>query len=274
MLEWQLLFAFIAITIALGNLGMNFGRTHPDDAIKNFAAWIERLRQTNVPRVLNTMVRSPIWRVVNALAFIVSIIGIFYPPPWHPLSSPPSVSSVPPAEVSRPVVTSAPAVPQASPKQKLSKVDAATKISIWESVLNTNLSSLIGAYNKLDGAQSQWPTRIGSEEGRKRLYDEISQALSDYLKASDDLETLRALYSRYQDVDEALSQPRRGSLVRAASDFAEIVLRPPEASPPTQEMRLRPLAGVLRGEMNATVDWFTQVRETASRQQQELATMR
>ena len=160
--------------------------------------------------------------------------------------------------------------PQAPPT-KLSSEDVATKISIWDSVINSNLHILVDDFNALDLEQSRWPRLVNTADGRRQLYQGITTAVAAYVAASKDLDILRSEYPSYQDVADALAQPHRSELERAASNFADAISKVPQDPPPKFEVQLRPLAGALRREMDATQSWLHTLGVTANQNRKALS---
>ncbi len=157
------------------------------------------------------------------------------------------------------------------PQTKLSSEEVATKISIWDSVINSNLHTLVDDFNALDLAQSRWPRLVNTPDGRRQLYQDITNAVAAYAAASKDLDILRSEYPNYQDVADALAQPHRSDLERAASNFADAISKVPQDPPPNFEVQLRPLAGALRREMDATQSWLHTLGVTANQNHKALS---
>lgn len=90
MTGWQIFFSVVAVIIGVtglliagGNLSMNFARTHPDDASKNIAAWLQRPASLRIARFFRNLVAPKTRRVVvytaSAVIFLSSVVGILYP---------------------------------------------------------------------------------------------------------------------------------------------------------------------------------------------------
>jgi hypothetical protein len=157
------------------------------------------------------------------------------------------------------------------PQQELSAEDIATKLSIWESVGTTNLSSLVGAYNSLDLALSRWSILINSDTGKRQLYQDIINATAAFTKASHDLDTLRSEYPQYHDIFNDLIQPHTADLTKVSADFSNAVISAMDEAPSDLEVRLRSFAGALRMEMNIMVEWLETLRKMAGEKRKELS---
>jgi hypothetical protein len=174
---------------------------------------------------------------------------------------PPTTNTSPPEQ--KPASLKPPQTDQ-SPEQTESK------IGIWDSVINSNLRILVEDFNALDLVLSRWPRLVTDANGRRQLYQDITNAAAAYLGASRDLEILRSEYPNYQDVADALAQPNRSELERVAANFADAIAKLPQEPPANFEVSLRPLAGAVRSQMNVTQDWLTNLSRTANRNLEQL----
>ena len=138
-------------------------------------------------------------------------------------------------------------------------------------MINSNLHILVDDFNALDLEQSRWPRLVNTADGRRQLYQGITTAVAAYVAASKDLDILRSEYPSYQDVADALAQPHRSELERAASNFADAITKVPQDPPPKFEVQLRPLAGALRREMDATQSWLHTLGVTANQNRKALS---
>jgi hypothetical protein len=142
--------------------------------------------------------------------------------------------------------------------------ELATRLSIWDSIATSNFNLLAGAFNSLDAAQSRW-TQISSANGRQQLNSDLSQAIAAYRRAFHEVETLQSEYPQYEDVRSALTQPNIIAFLNAADNFSNAVGNVPEHDPPKDlEVRMRPLAGALKREMNVTQRWLSSLQQTAN----------
>jgi hypothetical protein len=153
----------------------------------------------------------------------------------------------------------------------LTAEERATKISIWDSVINSNLHVLIDAFNTLDLSQTRWTQLIKTADGRRQLYQDITNPTAAYVGASKDLEILRSEYRNFPDVDAVLDQPGKSELERTASNFANAISRIPENAPPNFDVQLRPLAGALKIQMDATQKWLQTVSTAANQNRKALS---
>ena len=163
------------------------------------------------------------------------------------------------------------AAPTGSSQATLSAEDIATKMGVWESVSNSNTRELTMAYNSLDLPLSQWVDRIKTPDGRHQLYNDLINSTAAYMAASNDLDILRSEYPNYQDISDALAQPHRSELQRVAANFANAVSKIPDNPQPNFDIQLRPLAGALRREMDATQAWLTGLVRTAGQSRKLLS---
>jgi hypothetical protein len=171
-----------------------------------------------------------------------------------------------------PVVSPQPESVSSQPEPTLSAEELATKLSIWESVSTSNYNSLANAFNSIDAAQARWTRLIGSADGRHQLHSDLAQATTAYMKASNEIETLKLEYPKYQDVATALTQPNRQEFARAAENFANAINNVSESDvPPDLEVRLRPLAGALKRELNTTQKWLNSLSRIANAKRAELS---
>jgi len=187
----------------------------------------------------------------------------------QPSNAPPVVSS-PPNPVSSPPNSVSP-----QPEPTLGAEEIATKISIWESVGNVNHNALVIPYNQIDASLTQWPDLIKSASGRQKLHDDLVSNTAAFWAASNDLETLRSNYKEYPEISDALAQTRRADLAKASSDFSGAVIKENmDYSSPDYVSKLRPLAGALRREMNATVKWINELQKTSTAELKKLSSMK
>jgi hypothetical protein len=85
---------------------------------------------------------------------------------------------------------------------------------------------------------------------------------------------VRSVMSEYpgdQDVAYALDQPYRESLSKAIQDFADEINEAPQPLPPDYDVKLRPLAGALKREMNLMQGWLSHLGQIANEQRAALS---
>ena len=155
----QYVLAGLMAFIAIANLLMNFARTTPSEATKNWGEWFDTLKKARYPELFDAIVRSRVWGVINAIGLIAGLVTFFYPTFWQDaVRSPrqmPGLVQQPAPVPQAPAPTSAPA-----PAEPRSAEDVATELSIWDSV-NNNLRDLITVYNELSVVIDRWPDEVG-----------------------------------------------------------------------------------------------------------------
>src|SRR6185437_4278043 len=151
----------------------------------------------------------------------------------------------------------------AAPDEHLSAQDIAAKISIWDSVLGSNIplfSDLLGALNQ---TMIRWPGLIHDPGGRKQLHSELFEWRNRFIAAMEALDSLHDEYQNYPDVNAALLQPHAQSLQFAVQKFYEEIANI-NNDDPSNEILLRPLAGAISRDADAERAWVNTLNATAN----------
>lgn len=157
------------------------------------------------------------------------------------------------------------------PPVNMAPEEDATRLSIWDSVGKANHAALVNGLNQMEAAVDRWPNLVKTPDGRRQLYQDIINATASYRGASDEIESLRAQYPAYQDVEDTLRQPNRAALVQASEALSSAIIRIPPEITADDEVKLRPLVGALQREMDQTAIWLKSLQTTAQQKRAQLS---
>jgi hypothetical protein len=255
---WQIFFAIVGLSVTLAGLIMALARTPPNDAISNLSEWVQWAGLHHIPIWLRDRTADDIafrWARISFFALLLIGLGGGYHF-WM--------------DNQQPTAIEAPS-PLPSGRERLSQEEVATRLGVWDSVSNSNLNVLINAYNNIDLALSRWSRMLDSAENRQQLHNDIINSTAAFVMASKELETLRSEYTQYADISSALAQPRLVNLEKASLDLSNAIDPHPRDASADLEIKLRPLAGALRREMNFTSEWMTSLQRLANEKRRELS---
>ena len=167
-----------------------------------------------------------------------------------------------------------PPPPEVVPPPRPSDEEIATKISIWESVLDSHHRAFALAYNDLDAVLTSWTKFVGTAKDRQKLYNDLVNSTAALTRAGNEARDLKNSYPMYQDVVDALNLVDTDALGRASAKFSNALIGTPDDPPQNYETKFRPLAGALRREMDKFVSSLQKLQNTANEKSKELTSLK